>query len=135
MKTIKFRGVRKDGKGFCYGDLIQTPESDQRIIWFDERMTFNEMIVFDSHSLFTGFPDKNGKEIYEGDIIGDWTETDQGYIQSNYTVYFDDKKGMFRLDTSLNQDRGTSSILYRELKDYDYEVIGNIYEKTEKLKS
>lgn len=135
MKTIKFRGVRKDGKGFCYGDLIQTPDSDQRIIWFDERATFNEMIVFDSHSLFTGLLDKNGKEIYEGDIIGDWTETDQGYIQSNYTVYFDDKKGMFRLDTSLNQDRGTSSILYRELKDYDYEVIGNIYEKTEKLKS
>lgn len=135
MKTIKFRGVRKDGKGFCYGDLIQTPDSDQRIIWFDEKATFNEMIVFDSHALFTGFLDKSGKEIYEGDIIGDWTETDQGYIQSNYPVYFDDKKGMFRIDISFNQDRLSSEPLYKELRDFDYEIVGNIYEKTEKLKS
>jgi len=70
---------------------------------------------------FTGLLDKNGREIYEGDIIklfvdyGDETETEIAEI-----VYLDGSFG-----TPTDQISGA----------VDCEVIGNIYENSELLKA
>lgn len=79
----------------------------------------------------TPFTDKNGEEIYEGDIIGDWTEIDGKMQQSRLTVYFDEMLGQWMLDISFNQDLTSSCSLFSELKDFEYEVLGNIYENPE----
>lgn len=85
MREIKFRGLRKDGKGWFYGDLVRTTRvsdgirSDHSLIGID--MDFHEVIP-ETVGQYTGLKDKNGKEIYEGDIIGEWVDTDEGVIQS-----------------------------------------------------
>ena len=79
----------------------------------------------------TPFTDKNEQEIYEGDIIGDWVEVDGKMEQSRLTVYFDEMLGQWMLDISFNQDLTTSCSLFSELKDFEYEVIGNIYKNPE----
>lgn len=84
---------------------------------------------------FTGLKDKNEKDIYEGDILSDWTETDEGLKQSFYKVFWNKFTGSYHVDNSMNQDESFSVELWKELNDFEYEVTGNIYENPELLKS
>lgn len=101
MREIKFRFWDKDLKKMCHRKPLTYDFSVENIIPLQ----------------FTGFKDKNGNEIYEGDILGDWE------------VFFDEKLGQWMLDCSSVQDKSTSYALFKEIEDFEYEIIGNIYEK------
>lgn len=100
---------------------------------FEDYSPLNDLLNCESLTImqFTGFKDKSNppKEIYEGDIISDWTKTDEGIIQSHCQVFWNKSTGSWHLDNSYNQDKSSSVDLWLELHDYDYKVVGNIYEK------
>lgn len=80
---------------------------------------------------FTGLTDKNGVEIYEGDILSDWNEVDGKEVQSFLQVFWCSDTGAWRLDNSFNQDKSSGDLLSEELIGFAYEITGNIYKNPE----
>ena len=131
-REIKFRGFSEELKCFVYGFYheVEAEGVGYSYIFFQGHTT---PVRADSVAQFTGQYDKKLKEIYEDDIVGDWTNVDGIMEQSKQTVYFDELLGQWMLDNSLKQDKTISYSLFSELQDFEYEIIGNIYENPELL--
>jgi len=78
---------------------------------------------------FTGLTDKNGREIYEGDILK-FTYEDEDFITS--PVYWELKICSWVMGLSLGYIVPEDLFLQSDFKDA-YEIIGNIYENPELL--
>jgi uncharacterized phage protein (TIGR01671 family) len=150
MREIKFRGKNIKNNEWLYGDIMQFTDMECVVIFpFDK--TFLDVVVgFDNlknqpiidlkYNLdietvgqFTGLKDKNGKEIYEGDICI-W----DGWGKQKSIVEY--KNGMFCFCDQYSkpqpigekyewQDMGSSGE-----QELNIEVIGNIYEDSGLLK-
>ena len=138
-REIKFRGKKIDNGEWIYGVVVfkafnGTPKVIN--VGIQKAGYFPVEVHPDSVGQFTGLHDKNGREIYEGDIISKKRKKDMNNFASelwhdpNYysvVLFFD---GCFSADGFLT--------LIDYIKDYQgniqAEVIGNIYENQELLK-
>ena len=69
MRTIKFRGRRTSDRKWIYGDLKKLEPFGFFIHGYDGEFCLNFGVDTETVGQFTGLYDKNGNEIYEGDIL------------------------------------------------------------------
>ena len=85
MRNIKFRGKRKNTGEWAYDDLVRNVEGAFAVVppyQMDMNNVCNNYeVIPESIGQFTGFLDKKGNEIYEGDMLG-WWNYDASFILS-----------------------------------------------------
>ena len=119
MREIKFRAWYKNKMVMIYPKGLAFDKTGVNILWLNdyEDGNFPEVRGWTGNAFFelmqyTGLKDKNGKEIYEGDIIiADWHDTTPTEIVLPGWFY------------TVNEYYGAE----------DCEIIGNIYENPELL--
>lgn len=140
MREYKFRGKENSTGRWVYGGLFKEPappqcfektlEDKYWIVYPNPRFMPDWNLPFDmvrtdvdknTIGQFTGLHDKNGKEIYEGDIVKSFfVDTDEAgneiYKYYIIEVKYDEVLCSYKIDKFMN-----------------LEVIGNIYENKELL--
>lgn len=134
-REIKFRLWSKIGKKFIETD---NPDLDFVInnngYLYSIENFYGEIYILPQMDIevlqFTGLQDRNGKEIYEGDILK-YNFPYDGRLKHVSSVKFLETQASFGI-----KDRYENEIpLYRIAANNYFEVIGNIYENEELLKS
>ncbi len=118
--------------GWVYGDLHHYYNGNffTQISNIDDEKA--ETITYDvdicSVSQSTGIKDKNGKEIFEGDILIDRYDEGGGH----YPVVFDVKTGSYCIDNSYYKNHSNLVNMVEFFGD-ELEVVGNIIDNKEML--
>ena len=153
MREILFRGKRTDNGEWIYGDLMQNVdcikirEQEKDV----KHIAKSFEIDLETVGQYTDLTDKNGKRIFEGDIVrytfdspDDPTATENGLKVRTGRIFWSDWRASFavtagrNLSAALNND---VAVYVRGRQVYEYvrgantvEVIGNVHDNPELLK-
>lgn len=138
VRSIKFRGKGVDHKGWLYGDLFRrTYKNDDGTeeTWFyinaqdrTEEIRRAKKAIFgpavDSATVgqFTGLCDRNGKEVYEGDLLKE--------DEITWEIFWCDDVAAFMVEQYNPESDAPKMFLLSDVAK-DSEVVGNIYDNPE----
>ena len=148
MRTIKFKAKNRVCE-WVNGDLLQHLDGtvyigDNEGPWTDDGLcnsdyTHVEIVDPDTVCQFTGFLDKNGKEIYEGDVLrsDEYPYSYGDKERDNYyaVVYYCEEGACFGIVMVKNPNSSVAGISDGILDDVErekmksFEVVGNIHEE------
>lgn len=140
MREIEFRGKDIETGKWVFGDLhtlCDKPHihTDKSKFPYAGKRSF---VIPETIGQFTGLLDKNGKKIFEGDIVCKRNLTFN--LRYEGVVVYNSAIGCFRIHS---ESKGTTIRMGFEASDvyedgqctvpvkYDYEVVGNIYDNPE----
>lgn len=136
MREILFRGqtrryaekVKLNGEkiksNWVYGGIFpQNGDGDFAIIYQQEPTIEKYPVYADTVGQYTGLTDKNGKKIFEGDIVK--------YGDTVHKVVFEQRNGTAYFGLVYSTLETLSFGYYQDLK--QIEVIGNIYDNPKLL--
>ena len=132
-REILFRGKLEYNGKWIYGDLLQYENGDVAI--FGEKlssfgyecteMSKRDRVIPDTIGQYTWLKDKNGKNIFEGDIviIGEKLKTK--------VVYYD---GAFRMQSEFSPTPTDTTDMGYMMREFSVRIIGNIHDNPELIK-
>jgi uncharacterized phage protein (TIGR01671 family) len=137
MREILFRGKDSITKRWVYGALVQQqddPLKEKAFIISYSNYQFGDFSEAVMHEVdpetvgqCTGFGDKNGNKIFEGDIVSICNSKTFFFI-----VYWNHAVKSFILKSTVNGVNGIDCNVLDSTQ--DIEVIGNIYDNPELIK-
>ena len=142
IRTIIFRGRRIDNGEWIYGYLVELRKEsfsdnerygicNKAIPIFGSGVCYNlkiDEVIQETIGQYTGLTDKNGKKIFEGDVIKCISRFDA----KDMVVIFE--KAEFHLVDCQRYKNYTECCGYRYFGTLETEVIGNIHDNPELLK-
>ena len=128
MREILFRGKRTDNSewiygNYCYAELIAKSGYEDLIIEYPADGETRRVIP-ETVGQYTGLTDKNGKRIFEGDIVYCKSRLDN----ANMVIIFE--CGQFRMVLSENYRSYQTNSGFYDINCFDKEVIGNIHDNS-----
>lgn len=136
MREILFRGkCNGTGKWLC-GDLLSVPELDRYMIMPQCPLPYR--VDPATVGQFTGLLDKNGKKVFEGDIVTFGQNVYQITFECGSFSLLDSEGRMIPKIGGINDYCYSFGRLYDECMwedgwAYDIEIIGNIHDNPELL--
>ena len=126
MREIKFRGKIPGLTDWIYGYYAKSGEDHFILLDIDSEDNYS-IVDPETVGQYTGLKDKNGREIYEGDICGCFCNTQLFEVK-----YCSERCGYFFDDCILSGDCDPAPECLGNLES-TIEVIGNIHDNPELL--